>query len=68
MAIFPATFFSWQFWLLTAICFFLFFAASRIGNKVLKGFLFWAPVTGISMLGLSCAALISYGVLHFRHG
>ena len=59
---------SWQFWLLAAFFFGLFFAASRIGNKILKGFLFWAPVVAISVLGLSYVALVSYIVLHFRNG
>jgi hypothetical protein len=69
IAVIPAILLSWQCLLLTAFCFFLFFATSRIGNKVLKGFLFWAPVTTISVLGLSYVALITYLLVwtHFRN-
>lgn len=69
IAIVPAILLSWQFWLLAAVCFLLFFAASRIDNKVLKGILFWAPVTAISVLGLSFVALVTYELvwMHFRN-
>ena len=69
LAVIPAIFLYWKFWLLAAFCFLLFFAASRIGNKVLKGFLFWTPVTAISALGLSFVALVIYSFvwMHFRN-
>ncbi len=67
IAVLAVIFLYWKFWLLAAFFFGLFFAASRIGNKILKGLLFWAPITAISILGLSYLALISYVVLHFRH-
>ena len=69
IAVIPAILlFSWQFWLLAVFCFLLFFASSRIGNKVLKGLLFWAPVMAISVLGLSFIALVIYSLvwMHFR--
>jgi hypothetical protein len=70
ISIIPAIFLYWKFWLLAAFCFLLFFAASRIGNKVLRGLLFWAPVTTISVLGLSFVALVTYSLLwmHFQNG
>ena len=66
IAVIPAIFLYWKFWLLASFCFLLFFAASRIGNKVLKGFLFWAPVTTISVLGLSYVALVIYSLVWMR--
>ncbi|HTS08021.1 MAG TPA: hypothetical protein VMP68_20780 [Candidatus Eisenbacteria bacterium] len=70
IAVIPALFLYWKFWLLAAFCFLLFFAASRIGNKVLKGLLFWAPATTISVLGLSFAAFLIYVLVstHFQNG
>lgn len=64
----PKIAFSLRFWLLAAFFFALFFAASRIGNKVLRGILFWVPVTAISVLGLSYIAFLSYVLLQLRHG
>jgi len=70
IAVIPAILLSWQCLLLAAFFFLLFFAASHIGNKVLKGFLFWAPVATISVLGLSFVALVTYSIvwMHFRNG
>lgn len=68
MAVLPAILLSWQCWVLAAFFFVVFFAASRVGNTVLKAFLFWAPVTAISVIGLSYLALISYVLLQSRHG
>jgi hypothetical protein len=69
IGVIPAILLSWQCWLLAAFCFFLFFAASRIGNKVFRRTLFWAPVTAISVLGLSFVALVTYELvwMHFRN-
>ncbi len=68
IVVIPAILLSWQCLLLAAFFFVLFFGASRIGNTVLKAFLFWAPVTAISVIGLSYLALISYVLLQSRHG
>ncbi len=68
MAALPAILLSWQCWVLSVFFFGLFFAASRIGNKILKGLLFWTPITAISIFGLSYLALISYVLLQSRHG
>jgi hypothetical protein len=64
------TFLSWEFWLLAAFCFFLFLTASRIGNNILRGLLFWVPVTAMSVLGLSVIALLTYLLvsMHLRNG
>ena len=68
ISVFPAILLSWQCWVLSVFFFGLFFAASRIGNKILKGLLFWTPITAISIFGLSYLALISYVLLQSRHG
>jgi hypothetical protein len=70
MAVILVIFLYWKLWLLAAFCFLLFFAASRIGNEVLKGLLFWTPVTAISVLGLSYVAFIIYVLIwaHFQNG
>jgi hypothetical protein len=70
ISVLPAILLSWQCWLLAAFCFLLFFAASRIANNVLRGLLFWASVTTISVLGLSFVALVTYSLvwMHFRKG
>jgi len=67
IGVIPAILLSWQFWLLAAFFFVLFFAASRIAHKVLKAVLFWVPVTAISVLGLSYVAFLGYVLLQFRH-
>lgn len=68
IAVDPAILLSWQCLLLAAFFFALFFAASRIGNKVLKTVLFWVPASAISIIGLSYIALLSYVLLQVRHG
>ncbi len=68
VAVAPKIAFSWQCWLLAAFFFALFFAASRIGNKVLKAVLLWIPVSAISVIGLSYIVLFSYIFLQLRHG
>ena len=45
-------FFSPLFWILAVSLFALFFAASRLNSKPLRIFLFWIPVTAISIVGL----------------
>jgi hypothetical protein len=56
------------FWILAVSFFALFFAASRLSNKPLRIFLFWTPVTAISILGLSIFSLFTFAWIHFRRG
>jgi hypothetical protein len=60
--------FSPLFWTLVLLFFALFFAASRLGNKILRVFLFWIPTLTVSALGTAIVALITYFVvfIHFR--
>ena len=60
--------FSPWFWILAILFFALFFAASRLSSKPLRIFLFWTPVTAISMLGLVIFSLVTYVWIHFRKG
>jgi antibiotic biosynthesis monooxygenase (ABM) superfamily enzyme len=60
--------FSPAFWVLTLLFFVLFFAASRLGNKILRVFLFWIPTLTVSVLGTAFVALLTYVFMHFRHG
>jgi hypothetical protein len=48
------------FWILAALFFALFFAASRLSNKVLRVFLFWIPTLTVSVLCIAIVALITY--------
>jgi len=54
------------FWILAFLFFALFFAASRLNSKQLRIFLFWTPVTAISILGLSIFSLCILLWFHFR--
>jgi len=55
------------FWILAALFFALFFAASRLGNKFLRVLLFWIPTLTVSALSMAIVALVIYVVIHFRH-
>ncbi len=57
-----------QFWILAILFFGLFFAASRLGSKALRVFLFWAPTVVFSMLGFGYVALLTYLWFLFRRG
>src|SRR6266568_8147924 len=59
--------FSPLFWILAALFFALFFAASRISNKVLRVFLFWIPTLTVSVLCIAIVALITYLFIRVRH-
>ncbi|SRR6266567_1745255 len=59
--------FSPLFWILAALFFALFFAASRLSNKVLKVFLFWIPTLTVSILCIAIVALITYLFIRVRH-
>lgn len=55
-------------WILAVSFFALFFAASRLSSKPLRIFLFWTPVTAISILGLGIFSLFTFVMIHFRRG
>jgi hypothetical protein len=59
--------FSPLFWALALLFFALFFAASRLRNKILRVFLFWIPTLTVSVLVLAIAALFTYVSIHFRN-
>src|SRR6266568_6749096 len=59
--------FSPLFWILAALFFALFFAASRIESKLLRVFLFWIPTLTVSAFGIAIAALFTYASIRFRN-
>jgi len=59
--------FSPLFWLLAILFFALFFSASRLGNKLLRVFLFWIPTLLVSTLGIAIVALFTYFFLRISH-
>jgi hypothetical protein len=54
------------FWALALLFFVLFFVASRLGNTILRAFLFWIPTLTVSALGMAIVALCTYVFIHFR--
>jgi len=54
------------FWILAVMFFALFFAASRLKNKLLRVFLFWIPTLTVSALSIAIVALFAYLFIHFR--
>ena len=58
--------FSPLFWTLALLFFALLYAASRLGNKILRVILFWIPTLTVSVLGMAIAALLTYAFIHFR--
>jgi len=59
--------FSPLFWALAVLFFVLFFAASRLGHKILRVFLFWIPSLMVSAFGLAIVALFTYVFIDSRH-
>jgi hypothetical protein len=59
--------FSPKFWIISVLLFWLFFAASRLGNKVLRVFLFWIPTLTVSCFTMAVVALIAYLLIRFGH-
>jgi hypothetical protein len=55
------------FWTLGLLFFALFFAASRLGNKILRVFLFWIPTLTVSVLSIAFTALCIYVSIHFKY-
>src|SRR5271154_3301759 len=52
--------FSPFFWALAILFFVLFFAAGRLGNKILRAFLFWIPTLTVFVLGMATVGLLTY--------
>jgi hypothetical protein len=55
-------------WILAVSFFALFFAASRLSSKPLRIFLFWTPVTAISIIGMGNFSFFTFVMIHFRRG
>ena len=55
------------FWMLAILFFALFYAASRLGNNVLRVFLFWIPTLTVSGFCVAIVALYAYLFIRFRH-
>ena len=58
--------FSPLFWIPAILLFALFLAASRLGNKLLRVFLFWIPTLTVSAFTIAVVALSAYLFVHFR--
>jgi len=58
--------FSPLYWTLVLLFFALFFAASRLGNKILRVFLFWIPTLVVSAFGMTIAVLLTCMFIHIR--
>jgi hypothetical protein len=54
-------------WILASLFFALFFAASRIRNKLLNTFLFWIPAVLFSTFVVAFLALFTLAFVRFRH-
>ena len=59
--------FSPLFWVPAILLFALFFAASRLGNKLLRVFLFWIPTLTVSAFTIAIVATFAYLFIRFRH-
>jgi hypothetical protein len=55
-------------WLIAVVIFALFFMAGRLGSKVLRVLLFWAPTLAVSTLGFGIFALLTYTWMLLRKG
>ena len=54
-------------WILASLFFALFFAASRIKNKLLNTFLFWIPTQLFSTFEAAFLVLFTLAFVRFRH-
>lgn len=54
------------FWIVAVLLFALFLLVSRLGNKLLRIFLFWIPTVSVSTLGIAFLALLTYVFIRFR--
>ena len=57
---------SLAFWVFAVLFFALLFAASQIGHKVLRLFLFWTPVLSVATLGLGVSGLFAFVFMRSR--
>jgi len=55
------------FWILAALFFALFFAASRLRNKLLRVLLFWLPTLTVFVFCIAIVALITSLFIRARH-
>ena len=67
LGVFAVLVFSPLFWFLGILFFALFFAVSRLGNKLLRMFLFWIPTVSVSTLGVGILALLTWAFIHLKH-
>jgi hypothetical protein len=63
----PESVFSPLFWILVVLFFALLFAARRLGNKLLRIFLFWIPTLTVSAFGIAIVTLFTYLFIRVRH-
>ena len=63
---FAESLFSPLFWVVVILFFGLFFAAGRLGNKILRILLFWLPTITLSTLTLTMLALFVFVFIRFR--
>src|ERR1017187_2733868 len=59
--------FSPLFWILAVLFCALFFAASRLKNKLLRVFLFWIPTLTVSVFCIAIVALFTYLFIRVSH-
>ncbi len=59
--------FSPLFWILAALFFALFFAATQLRDKLLIVFLFWIPTLTVSAFGVAIVALFTYLFIRVEH-
>src|SRR5260370_35411357 len=58
--------FSPLFWIPAILLFALFLAASRLGNKLFRVFLFWIPTLTVSALTIAIVTTFAYLFIRFR--
>jgi ABC-type Na+ efflux pump permease subunit len=55
------------FWIVAIAIFALFFAASRLGNKPLRIFLFWIPTLTVCSISVATVVLLTYLIIRSRN-
>lgn len=63
IAVLAAPFYDLRFWAFATLLFALFFAASRLQNKLLRGLLFWTPTVVTTLIGSVIFGFIMYAYL-----
>ena len=64
---FMASLFSPLFWALAVLFFAMFFAASKLGSKVLRVLFFWIPTLTVSGASVMIVALVAYLIVFVQH-